>query len=106
MDDARRPYIDPDDIDATVCGICPSKRLPRGEFVIYDRPTRQAPFDQSDGYRYATDTDGRRVPACVHPHKIGLTPDRIAPPVEPEPLEAATPPQSQGRRWRLFARGR
>ncbi|MFF2654303.1 hypothetical protein [Streptomyces sp. NPDC058045] len=106
MDDYVRPYIDPDDIDAAVCGICPSKRLPREGFVIYDRPNREAPFDTADGFRYATGPEGRRVPACVHPHKIGLDPDRTAPPAEPEPLPATPEPEARGSRWRLFARGR
>ncbi|MFI1956922.1 hypothetical protein ACH46L_03275 [Streptomyces althioticus] len=94
-----RPFVTGD--ERPVCGICPSKRLPRDRFVIYDRPTREAPFNPDDGHRY----DPEGVPACVHPHKIGLDPDRTAPP--PEPLqdvpEAATPPR---RRWRWSFLGR
>lgn len=95
-----RPFVTDDDESRPVCGICPSKRLPRDRFVIYDRPTREAPFNLADGFRYTADG----TPACVHPHKIGEDPDRIAPPPEPlaEP-EPATPPRS---RWRLSFRGR
>lgn len=93
--DAPRPHTDPDS-DYQVCGICPSLRFPREHFVIYDRPNRECPFDPADGYRYTAEG----TPACVHPHKIGLEPDRMAPAYTPEPPgeEAATP--SRGRRWR------
>ncbi|WP_327358015.1 hypothetical protein [Streptomyces sp. NBC_01304] len=104
------PYIDPDvDPSRPVCGICPSKRLPRDRFVVYDRPNRECPFNPDDGFRYTAaglPDIAEGTPACVHPHKIGLEPDRIAPEYTPEPPddEAATP---RGRsRWRLFARGR
>ncbi|GGQ81435.1 hypothetical protein GCM10010216_49120 [Streptomyces flaveolus] len=103
MDDAaaQQPYIDPDSDhdDRPVCGICPSLRFPRDAFVIYSRPSWECPFDPDDGHRYTLDG---RVPACVHPHKIGLDPDRQAPP--PKPLEtepagqSATPRRS--RWWR------
>ncbi|MGW6055327.1 hypothetical protein [Streptomyces sp. NPDC055189] len=105
MDD-EAPYIDPDVDDPArpVCGICPSKRLPREAFVVYDRPNREAPFNPGDGLRYTA----AGTPACVHPHKIGLEPDRVAPADEPERLDdgnaAATAPGRS--RWRLFARGR
>ncbi|MFJ4323823.1 hypothetical protein ACIP3A_12050 [Streptomyces tricolor] len=66
-----RPFVTGD--ERPVCGICPSKRLPRSGFVIYDRPNREAPFDPADGFRYAADG----IPACVHPHKIGEEPDRF-----------------------------
>ncbi|GAA3803125.1 hypothetical protein GCM10022403_041450 [Streptomyces coacervatus] len=93
--DAPRPHTNPDS-DYQVCRICPSLRFPREDFVIYDRPNRECPFNQADGYRYTAEG----TPACVHPHKIGLEPDRIAPTYTPEPPgeEAATP--SPGRRWR------
>lgn len=96
-----RPFVTDDDESRPVCGICPSKRFPRDRFVIYDRPTREAPFNEADGYRYTADG----TPACVHPHKIGEEPDRTAPPPEvaAEPEPAATPPRS---RWRLSFRGR
>jgi len=98
--DVSPPHTDPD-TDYTVCGICPSLRLPRTAFVIYDRPTREAPFNPADGYRYTPEG----TPACVHPDKIGLDPDRIAPAYMPEPPseEAATPRRS---RWRWSSRGR
>ncbi len=103
-----RPYIDPDDDESEVCGICPSKRFPRGGFVIYDRPNREAPFDGADGYRYTADG----TPACVHPHKIGLEPDRAAParetgpPAEAEsPVSPSATPQRRSR-WRFSFRAR
>jgi hypothetical protein len=79
MDD-RPPHVDPDS-DHRLCGVCPALRYPREQFVIYDRPNREAPFDPVDGHRYTA--DGSRRPACVHPDKIGLEPDHIAPPYAP-----------------------
>lgn len=90
--------------DHPSCGICPSKRLPREAFVVYSRPSWECPFDPADGFRYTLDD---RTPACVHPDKVGLEPDRIAPPprTEPEPeVEAAATPRRS--RWRLSFRGR
>nr|WSZ97127.1 hypothetical protein OH820_17010 [Streptomyces sp. NBC_00857] len=54
------------------CGICPSRRLPLGEFDVIDRPSRDCPFDPADGYRYTA----TGVPVCVHPEKVGLPPGR------------------------------
>ncbi|MFE4800295.1 tyrosine-type recombinase/integrase [Streptomyces sp. NPDC056708] len=48
--------------------------------MVYDRPSWECPFDPADGFRYTAD----RTPACVHPHKVGLEPDRIAPPPKTE----------------------
>ncbi|AWZ06858.1 MULTISPECIES: hypothetical protein [unclassified Streptomyces] len=82
--------------DHPACGICPSKRLPREAFVVYDRPSWECPFNPADGWRYTADG----TPACVHPHKIGVEPDRIAPPPKPIALDdepAATP--RPRRRW-------
>ncbi|MFF4576930.1 hypothetical protein ACFY15_00735 [Streptomyces sp. NPDC001373] len=79
--------------DHPACAICPAYRLPRAAFVVYDRPSRECPFDPADGYRYTAD----RIPACVHPDKVGVEPDRIAPP--PEPLAARTEPEPVRRRW-------
>ncbi|MCO6004107.1 hypothetical protein NE236_03865 [Actinoallomurus purpureus] len=71
-------------------------------FVVYDRPNREAPFNPDDGFRYTAEG----TPACVHPYKIGLEPDRTAPAYEPEPLDDE-PTTPRGRsRWRRFARGR
>ncbi|NWF30160.1 hypothetical protein HW130_28540 [Streptomyces sp. PKU-EA00015] len=78
--------------DHPACGICPSKRLPREAFVVYDRPSWECPFDPADGFRYTAD----RTPACVHPHKVGLEPDRIAPP--PKELQPAEPEATPRRR--------
>lgn len=96
-----RPYIDPDS-EHLVCGICPSLRFPRDQFVVYDRPTREAPFCPEDGRRY---TMAEGIPACVHPDKIGLEPDRIAATAVPEsPEEAVTPPDRRKRRWSFLGR--
>lgn len=97
-----RPFVTDDDEDRPVCGICPSKRLPRDQFVIYDRPTREAPFNPDDGFRYAS-ADG--VPVCVHPHKIGCEPDRIAPAPAPQPLDVPAPTPRR-KRWWTFGLGR
>ncbi|MFJ9818789.1 hypothetical protein ACIRU3_26760 [Streptomyces sp. NPDC101151] len=50
------------------CGICPSRRFPVGEFDVFERPTKDCPFDPADGHRYTADG----VPVCVHPEKVGL----------------------------------
>ncbi|GAA2627521.1 hypothetical protein GCM10009863_48120 [Streptomyces axinellae] len=92
------PFVDPDS-DALACGICPAKRFPRSGFVVYDRPTREAPFNPADGFRY--DTEG--TPVCVHPHKVGLAPDRIAPPPESVEPEVRQP---RRRKWPPFFRAR
>ncbi|MEU8462276.1 hypothetical protein [Streptomyces sp. NPDC029003] len=84
-----------EDGDHDACGVCPSLRMPRESFVVYDRPSRECPFDPADGYRYTAD----RTPACVHPGRIGVTPDRIAPPPEKFKFEEPAP----RRRW--WARG-
>ncbi|WP_372406088.1 hypothetical protein [Streptomyces luteireticuli] len=57
-----------DDVHHLACGVCPSRRLPLGEFDVNERPTRDCPFNPADGYRYTADG----VPVCVHPHKVGL----------------------------------
>ncbi|MEU2835087.1 hypothetical protein ABZ667_41790 [Streptomyces lavendulae] len=48
-------------------------------------PCWECPFDPADGFRYTADG----TPACVHPNKIGVEPDRIAP--APKPLPSAEP---------------
>ncbi len=70
------PYLNPErgDPERPVCGICPATRYPRDQFVIYNRPSWECPFNPANGNRYTHDG----VPACVHPDKIGLGPDRIA----------------------------
>ncbi|MGW4506819.1 hypothetical protein ACWENO_19490 [Streptomyces sp. NPDC004436] len=80
--------------DHPACGICPATRLPRDRFVVYDRPSRECPFNAADGHRYTADG----TPACVHPHKLGLEPDRIAPP--PAPLDLSEEPAPRRRWWR------
>ncbi|WP_327258197.1 hypothetical protein [Streptomyces sp. NBC_01244] len=89
--DGQTPHTDPDS-DHRLCGICPALRYPREQFVIYDRPCREAPFDPADGHRYTLAGE----PACVHPHKIGTPPDRFAPPPGPPPKSPAPP---RPRRW-------
>ena len=64
-------FLTEDDSDA--CWICPALRLPAGQFDVYERPTRDCPFDPSSGFRYAGD-----IPVCVHPYKVGLPPGHYA----------------------------
>ncbi|MFE9476213.1 hypothetical protein ACFYOR_35015 [Streptomyces griseofuscus] len=85
------PHTDPES-EHGLCGICPALRLPRARFVVFDRPCREAPFDPVDGHRYTRAGE----PACVHPDKIGLVPDRAA--ARREPLPAAPQPP-RARRW-------
>ncbi|GAA2064141.1 hypothetical protein GCM10009801_08550 [Streptomyces albiaxialis] len=54
--------------DHWACGICPSRRLPLGEFDIAERPSREFPFSPEDGHRYTA----AGVPVCVHPEKVGV----------------------------------
>ncbi|MEV6673467.1 hypothetical protein [Streptomyces sp. NPDC051162] len=56
------------------CGICPSRRFPLGEFDVAERPSREFPFDPSDGHRYTA----AGVPVCVHPEKVGMPPGKYA----------------------------
>ncbi|MEW1679306.1 hypothetical protein AB0O47_39565 [Streptomyces noursei] len=81
------------DEEHPACGVCPARRLPRCRFVVYDRPTRAAPFNAQDGYRYDA---GDGVPVCVHPEKLGQGPDRFAPPA---PAPAVEPVVVKRRRW-------
>ncbi|WP_330335817.1 hypothetical protein OHS33_39480 (plasmid) [Streptomyces sp. NBC_00536] len=95
MDETPTPFVtNPDHLS---CGICPALRLPREAFVVFDRPSRECPFNPADGHRYTADG----TPACVHPHKVGLAPDRIAPP--PEPVVIPAEPARRRRWWQ--ARG-
>ncbi|MFD4257689.1 hypothetical protein ACFWR9_08655 [Streptomyces sp. NPDC058534] len=93
---AGPPYINPDaeDPKRPVCGICPATRYPREQFLVYNRPSWETPFHPENGHRY---TRNGTVPTCVHPDKIGLEPDRIAPaPKEPPDLGA---PPARRRYW-------
>ncbi|EDY43607.1 hypothetical protein SSBG_01569 [Streptomyces sp. SPB074] len=90
------PYVNADNNDHPACGICPAKRLPRAGFVVYDRPNREAPFNPDDGYRYTSDG----TPACVHPHKLGIEPERFAPAPEPVAQGQAEPTPTRRRWWR------
>ncbi|MEU9107127.1 hypothetical protein AB0D54_22805 [Streptomyces xanthophaeus] len=89
------PFI-AEDSDYPACGICPSLRLPRDAFVVYDRPSRECPFDPADGHRYT----GDGTPACVHPDKIGEEPDRFAPP----PVRVVADEPAPSKRWWSFSR--
>ncbi|MCX4405661.1 MULTISPECIES: hypothetical protein [unclassified Streptomyces] len=94
---AGPPYLNPDrgDPQRPVCGICPATRYPREQFVVYSRPSWACPFNPADGHRYTRD---KGVPACVHPDKINLEPDRIAPPPK-TPLDQEEAP-ARRRGWR------
>ncbi|MGW2515048.1 hypothetical protein ACWC0A_37905 [Streptomyces scopuliridis] len=60
----------PSDAHHLACGICPSRALAVGQFDVYERPTKECPFNPDDGHRYAVDG----TPVCVHPDKVGLPP--------------------------------
>ncbi|MFJ9417107.1 hypothetical protein ACIRPT_23375 [Streptomyces sp. NPDC101227] len=66
------PFID-DATDHRACWFCPSLRLPPGGFDVLEGPSLDYPFDAADGFRYHRVT---RVPACVHPERIGLEPGK------------------------------
>ncbi|MGW2841465.1 hypothetical protein ACWCWD_27160 [Streptomyces sp. NPDC001493] len=65
------PFVN-GDVLHRACGICPSRRLPVGEFDVHERPTAACPFRPADGHRYSADG----TPVCVHPEKVGLPPAR------------------------------
>ncbi|WP_406099784.1 hypothetical protein [Streptomyces sp. NBC_01013] len=93
-DAAQTPFIAPDS-DYPCCWFCPALRFPRTGFLVADRPSRHWPFDAADGFRYTVDD---RVPVCVHPGRVGLEPERTAPPfVEAPPTEPE--PTRRCRRW-------
>jgi hypothetical protein len=104
------PYLDPDreDPKRPTCGICPATQYPREQFVVYSKSSWECPFNPVNGHRYTLDEG---VPACVHPDKIGLKPDRIAPPPKapPDQDEAPAPRHGALLPWRarlLRRRGR
>lgn len=81
--------------DRPVCGICPSLRLPGGAFDVFDKPTRECPFDPETGNRFTA----AGVPVCVHPARVGLPaapyaterltlPWEAPPPTDPEGVKA------------------
>lgn len=55
------------------CGICPSRNFPVGEFDVFERPSKECPFNPDDGHRYTADG----TPVCVHPEKVGLPAGRF-----------------------------
>jgi hypothetical protein len=61
------PFVN-GDVLHRACGICPSRRLPVGEFDVFERPSKECPFNPADGHRYTADG----TPVCVHPDKVGL----------------------------------
>ncbi|WP_345670493.1 hypothetical protein [Streptomyces similanensis] len=61
------PFIN-DDVHHLACGVCPSRRLPVGEFDVWQRPAKECPFNKADGFRYTPDG----TPVCVHPERVGL----------------------------------
>ncbi|MEW2519624.1 hypothetical protein [Actinacidiphila alni] len=56
------------DVHHLACGVCPSRRLPAGEFDVHERPSKESPFNPVDGHRYTA----AGTPVCVHPEKVGL----------------------------------
>ena len=80
------PFID-DDEDHDACWFCPALRFPREGFIVADRPSRCWPFDPADGYRYTADG----TPVCVHPAKVGLPVEHLAPTLPPEPPPEPAP---------------
>ncbi|MFI1865783.1 hypothetical protein [Streptomyces jumonjinensis] len=71
------------DVHHRACGICPSRCFPLGEFDVFERPTRECPFNPADGHRYTADG----TPVCVHPAKVGLPAARYK--SEGSPLKVA-----------------
>lgn len=61
-------FVRGDDVHHLACGVCPSRSYPVGEFDVFERPTKECPFNSADGHRYTADG----TPVCVHPDKVGL----------------------------------
>jgi hypothetical protein len=57
-----------DDVHHLACGVCPSRSYPVGGFDVFERPSKDCPFNPTDGHRYTADG----TPVCVHPEKVGL----------------------------------
>lgn len=74
------------DGERPVCGICPSLRLPGGQFDVHPRPSRESAFDPDTGHRFTE----AGVPVCVHPERVGLPAAAYATAGLPLPWE--TPP--------------
>ncbi|MFJ3182419.1 hypothetical protein ACIPJN_29085 [Streptomyces sp. NPDC086796] len=93
MEDAafEPPCVDPES-DHRCCGICPALLLPRHRFAVADRPSAAWPFSERDGHRYTHDA----IPVCVHPDRVNLAPDLIAPPRAPDP---PAPTRTPRRPW-------
>lgn len=81
------PFVS-DDFLHLACGICPSRRFPAGQFDVWERPTKQCPFDKADGFRYAPDG----TPVCVHPERVGLPVGAYKSENAPLTVELSLPP--------------
>lgn len=81
------PFVNRDALHLA-CGICPSRRLPVGGFDVWERPSRDCPFNPADGHRYAPDG----TPVCVHPEKVGLPVGRYKSENAPLTVELHLPP--------------
>jgi len=77
----------PDDVLHLACGVCPSRRFAVGEFDVFERPTKEAPFNAKDGNRYTA----AGVPVCVHPEKVGLPAARYKSEGAPLRIEVVLP---------------
>ncbi|WP_406399725.1 hypothetical protein OH805_11685 [Streptomyces sp. NBC_00879] len=81
------PFVD-GDVLHLACGICPSRRLAVGEFDVFERPTKECPFNPADGHRYTADG----TPVCVHPDRVGLPVARYKSENVPLTVELHLPP--------------
>lgn len=81
------PFVN-GDVLHLACGICPSRRLPVGQFDVFERPTKECPFNPADGHRYTAEG----TPVCVHPEKVGLPVARYKSENAPLTAELHLPP--------------
>lgn len=87
-------------IEEAVCGYCPSRRSPPGEFDVAARPDKAWPWIKAEGRRVDAESG---VGVCVHPDKVRLPvgrwgterrfPDLSAWQVAPEPATPAAEPE-------------
>lgn len=59
----------------TVCRACPVRHVDVGEFDVANRPNLSTWFDRDRGHRIIPESG---IPVCVHPDRIGLSPDAYA----------------------------
>ncbi|MBD0712586.1 hypothetical protein [Streptomyces sp. CBMA370] len=81
------PFVN-GDVLHLACGICPSRSLPVGEFDVFERPSKECPFNPADGHRYTADG----TPVCVHPDRVGLPVARYKSENAPLTAELHLPP--------------